>query len=244
MIETFAALLVAHVAADYVFQTRWMALNKTRPGPLAAHIAVVWAATWVCLGCSSVLAVTFLAFVHLLMDLAKARWLGGSGLAYGLDQSVHVLSALGIAVMVPGAWAAGHWAGLDEPARPALVLGVVVMGAVYALRGGFYFAALMPAPRDSATPRAVPLVSCRAILEGLAVFAGMLALPLLAGLVGLARLCSYLWLWHRQEVAPGGRLARQAALLGWVVVMGFGTHLMVAGLLGLEAADAGVYVPP
>lgn len=242
MIETFAALLVAHVAADYLFQTRWMALNKGRFGPLSAHIAIVWAAAWVCLGCSSVIAVTLLALAHLVMDLAKARWLDGSGLAYGLDQSVHVLTALVVAAMVPGAWNAGLWSGLDEAARLALVLGVVSMGAVYALRGGFYFAALMPVPHDGAAPRTAPLVSRRSILEGVLVFAGMLALPLLAGLAGLARLFSYLWLWHRQQEAPRARLARQAALLGWVIAMGLGTHLMLSGLLGLEAADAGVYV--
>jgi hypothetical protein len=240
VIETFAALLVAHVAADYLFQTRWMALNKNRIGPLGAHIAIVWAASWFCLGCSSVSAVTVLALAHLLMDLAKARWLGGSGLAYGFDQSVHVLTALAVAAIVPGAWAAGLWAGLDEPARLALVLSVVAMGAVYALRGGFYFAALMPAPRDIGTHRSAPLVSRRVIVEGTVVFAGMIAVPVVGGLAGLARLCSYLWLWHRQDVAPGGRLARQAALLGWVVAVGLGTHLMLTGLLGLEAADAGV----
>lgn len=244
MIETFAAILVAHVAADYLFQTRWMALNKARIGPLAAHIAIVWAATWICLGCSSVSAVTLLALVHLVMDLAKARWLGGSGFAYGLDQSIHMLTALVVAALVPGAWNAGLWAGLAEPARLALVVGVVSMGAVYALRGGFYFAALMPAPADRATPRAAQLVSRRSILEGLVVFVGMLALPLVAGLVGLFRVVSYLWLWHRQEATRGGRLARQAALLGWVVAMGLGTHLMLSGLLALEAADAGVYLQP
>lgn len=244
MIETFAALLVAHVAADYLLQNRWMALNKDRIGPLVAHGAIVWAATWLCLGCSSVSAVTLLALVHLLTDFAKARWLGRSGLAYGLDQSVHVLTALAVAAMVPGAWAAGVWAGPDEPARLALVLGVAIMGAVYALRGGVYFAALMPAPCNGDAPRATPLVSRRSILEGLVVFAGMLALPLVAGLAGLARLCSYLWLWHRQSVAPGGRLARQAALLGWVMAAGLGTHLMLSDLLGLEAADAGVYLHP
>jgi hypothetical protein len=241
VIETFAALLVAHVAADYLFQTRWMALNKDRIGPLAAHAAIVWAAAWVCLGCASVSAVTFLACAHLMMDLAKARWLRPSGLAYGIDQSVHVLTALAVAAMVPGAWAAGCWAALEEPARLALVLGVVAMGAVYALRGGFYFAALMPAPRVLTPQRTTPVVSRRAVVEAMAVFAGMLALPLVAGLAGLARLCGYLWYWHRQGVARSGRPARQAALMGWVIATGFGTHLMLSGLLGLEAADAGVY---
>lgn len=242
MIETFAALLVAHVAADYLFQTRWMALNKDRFAPLCTHIAIVWAAAWLCLGCASVSAVTALALAHLLMDLAKARWLGGSSVAYGVDQGVHVLTALAVAAVVPGAWEAGVWAGLDEPARLALVVGVVAMGAVYALRGGFYFAALTPAPRGLSRHGHVPPVSRRSLIEGLVVFVGMLAVPVLAGLAGLARLASYLWLWHRERAASGGRLARQAALMGWVVAMGLGTHLVIGGLLGLEAADARGYL--
>lgn len=241
MIETFAALLVAHVAADYVLQTRWMALNKASPAPLAVHIAIVWAASYVVLGCSSVWAVTALAGAHLVMDVTKARWLGGSGLAYGLDQGVHVFTALAVAAAVPGAWKAGLWAGLDEPARIALVFGVVVMGAVYALRGGFFFAAHMPEPRTNQLPRDAAPVSRCTILEGLAVFAGMLALPAVVGLAGIARLGSYLWLWQQQAV-PGNRLARQAAMLSWVMTTGLGTHMVIGRLLGLEAADAAVYL--
>lgn len=244
VIETFAALLVAHVAADYVFQTRWMALNKARLAPLAAHVAIVWAASFVAVGCSSVIAVTVLAAVHLAMDLTKARWLGGSGLAYGLDQGVHVLTALTVAAAVPGAWTAGLWAGSEAPAHIGLTCAVVAMGAVYAVRGGLFFAALMPAPRrDGARPADPPPVRRRTLVGGLALFAGMLAVPLVAGLAGVAWLGRYLWLWQR-EAPPGNRMARQAALLGWVGTTGLGTHILIGGLLGVEAAEAPVYLLP
>ncbi len=36
MVETFTALLLAHVLADFMFQTDWMIANKRGPG-LALH---------------------------------------------------------------------------------------------------------------------------------------------------------------------------------------------------------------
>lgn len=41
MIETFTALLLAHVLADFVLQTRWMVANKRRAAGLALHGTVV-----------------------------------------------------------------------------------------------------------------------------------------------------------------------------------------------------------
>ena len=43
MTETLAALLLAHVLADFVFQTGWMVGNKHRAAGLLAHGAVVLA---------------------------------------------------------------------------------------------------------------------------------------------------------------------------------------------------------
>lgn len=41
MIETFAALLFAHVLADFVFQTNWITDNKRRPQVLLLHALIV-----------------------------------------------------------------------------------------------------------------------------------------------------------------------------------------------------------
>lgn len=61
--------------------------------------------------------------MHLATDLTKARWLHGSGLTYGLDEGVHVLTAPAVAAAVAGAWTAGPRAGLAEPVRISLTLG-------------------------------------------------------------------------------------------------------------------------
>lgn len=242
MIETLAALVIAHVAADFVFQTRWMALNKASAAPLATHIAIVWVASWVCLGCShhALLPVTALALVHLAMDLAKARVLGRTALAYGMDQGVHLLTVIAVAVAMPGLWQAGLWATLGTPGHIVLMIGVAGMGAVFALRGGFYFVDHVAADRTG-THTGAP-VPPRTLIENGVIFAGMLALPLLAALAGLMRLSALVW-WSRTHAAPRGTLTCRAASLGWAVGAGFGTHLILGGLLALDASGMEVYVP-
>ena len=39
MTETLAALLLAHVLADFVFQTRWIVQNKRRPSVLLLPVS-------------------------------------------------------------------------------------------------------------------------------------------------------------------------------------------------------------
>ena len=50
MIQTFAALLLAHAVADFLLQSRWMVDNKRRPGAMLAHGAVVFATSLAALG--------------------------------------------------------------------------------------------------------------------------------------------------------------------------------------------------
>lgn len=246
MIETLSALLIAHVAADFMFQTRWMALNKRSAAPLATHITIVWVASWACLGFSTqtVLPVTALALVHLAMDLTKARVLGQTALAYGVDQGVHLLTVIAMAVAMPDLWQAGLWAMLGTPSHVVLLIGVVAMGAVFALRGGFYFVDRVAADRARfSAPAPTPPVPRRTLIENGVIFAGMLALPLVAALAGLLRLGALMW-WSRTHATPRGTLRCRVAALGWAIGAGFGTHLILGGLLGLDAPGMEVYVPP
>ena len=244
MIETLAALLIAHVAADFVFQTRWMALNKGSARPLAAHVGVVWLASWTCLGASAqaLAPVTVLALVHLAMDLAKARVLGRTALAYGLDQGVHLLTVIAVASALPDLWHAGLWSALGPPGDTILTLGVVAMGAVMALRGGFYFADHVAAgDRTGPAAAQAPGVPRRTLIENGVIFAGMLALPLVVAVAGLVRLGALAWR-TRTHPAPDVRLTCHAAALGWAICAGFGTHLVLGALVGLDASQPQVYI--
>lgn len=243
MIETLAALLVAHVAADFVFQTRWMAVNKGNMGPLAAHVAVVWAASWISLGCPAcaLVPVTALAAVHLAMDLAKARVLGQTGLSFGIDQGVHLLTVAAVAAAVPGAWQAGFWSTTDPIAPLLLIVGVAAMGGVFAVRGGFYFVDHIATGRAGAhrLPQ-IPAVPRRTLIENGIIFAAMLAVPLVAALAGLVRVVGLMW-WARRHATARGCLTCYAASMGWAVCAGFGTHLILGGLVGLDATGLAAY---
>ena len=255
VIETLAALLVAHVAADFVLQTRWMAFNKACALPLGAHVGVVWLASWLCLGASTaaLLPVTLLSLAHLGMDLVKARVLGRTAVAFGLDQGVHVVTVLAVAIAMPGLWDAGLWAALGPPACIGLTVAVVAMGAVLALRGGFYFADHVAAGRAGAPPARDDLaddiqtdaarpaaVQPRTLVETGVFYAAMLALPLPTLLAGLVRLGALGWRARDHATARPG-LACHAAALGWAVCAGFGTHAMLRELGGLDASGLNVY---
>lgn len=75
MIETFAALLFAHVLADFVFQTNWITDNKRRPQVLLLHALIVLFTAQAALGIYDAPELLVLAFAHLVIDAVKS--LGG-----------------------------------------------------------------------------------------------------------------------------------------------------------------------
>jgi hypothetical protein len=138
MTETLAALLFAHVLADFLFQTRWMVENKRRPAALAAHGAVVLATAIAATG-TVVLPLFWLATLHVAVDAGKARLAPGLGAFLG-DQALHLAAIAALAAWQPGLWAGGLWS--QYSALPALM--AVAAGAILATRaGGFAIGFLM-----------------------------------------------------------------------------------------------------
>ncbi|MHA7874023.1 DUF3307 domain-containing protein [Roseivivax sp.] len=152
MIETFAALFLAHVVADFVIQTNWMAANKARPGVLVLHSALVLLTAQAATGQIAAPALLALAAAHLVIDVAKSR--AGPGLGPFLwDQAAHLASLLAVAAYAPDLWQTGLWAG--EPRLPTLML--FVAGGIYAIRvGGFAVGALVSGWDTSDLPDSLP----------------------------------------------------------------------------------------
>lgn len=148
MPETFAALLFAHVLADFVFQTRRMVETKRKPHVLALHGAIVFVLTLAVLGGSPALAGA-VAAAHLAIDAAKTHALRRPGLAaFLVDQAAHLATIAVAAALLPGAWGAGLWAGLPAPlAGGTLPVAMLwIAGFLLATRaGGFAMALLMQA---------------------------------------------------------------------------------------------------
>ena len=115
MIETFAALLLAHVLADFVFQTRWIVLNKRRVPVLLLHGAVVLALMQAALGRVDAWELLALALLHMAIDGVKAR-LATPGLgAFLADQGAHLAVLAALAALRPDPWTGGA---LGHPLLP------------------------------------------------------------------------------------------------------------------------------
>ncbi|MEZ5779934.1 MAG: DUF3307 domain-containing protein [Paracoccaceae bacterium] len=179
MIETFAALLLAHALADFVLQTGWMVANKRRPAAMLAHVAVVLACTAAAMGSLDPILLAVVA-AHLVIDAVKTHS-GLRGLAPFLaDQAAHLASLGALAVWAPGLWSSGLWAGL--PHLPALML--IGASLILTVRAGGFAVGFLMEPWSAATPVGLPNGG-RAIgaLERALVF--LLILTGQAGAIGL-----------------------------------------------------------
>jgi Protein of unknown function (DUF3307) len=146
MMETLAALLLAHVLADFVFQPDWMVARKREPLVLAAHGGVVLLTAVAATG-SLDLGLLWLVAVHVAVDALKA--LGGRGLRpFLLDQAAHLVVLASLAHARPGIWAEGLWAGMDV--LPGVML--ILAGAIIAARAGGFAVGLLMEPFAAKLP--------------------------------------------------------------------------------------------
>jgi len=141
MIETFVALLLAHVLADYVLQPRWMVDHKSAPGAFLLHGLAVLVTAGLVLGSWDAWEIAVLAGLHMVIDAVKTfgRW-DGIG-AHLLDQIAHLITLGAVALFAPGLYAGGLWADLGPALPHAFAL---LAGAVLVTRaGGFAVGILM-----------------------------------------------------------------------------------------------------
>lgn len=148
MLETIAALLLAHALADFVFQTRHMAANKHRLVPLALHGATVFALSFAALGLNLWPAL-FVASLHILIDYAKAR-MGDGRLSHFLaDQSAHGLVIVAAALLWPQGYGSLAFFIADQtttvPLNPPDMLALVA-GLILATRMGQFLVGKLMAP--------------------------------------------------------------------------------------------------
>lgn len=146
MPETLAALLFAHVLADFLFQTNWMVANKRHMNGLAAHGAVVVVATVAAMGGIG-WGILWLTALHLAIDAIKARARRGLG-PFLLDQAAHLASIAALAIWQPDLWAQGVWGNQDL--FPALML--VAAGALLATRAGGFAVGFLMTPFAAKLP--------------------------------------------------------------------------------------------
>ena len=108
MISSFLTLLLAHLFADFLFQTNAMVRRKTEIPVFALHILIVFALTLLALGGSWPAALAAAA-AHLVIDAVKTWGIPKSHRtqlpAFLIDQATHVVSLIAIVLWWPDAFA-------------------------------------------------------------------------------------------------------------------------------------------
>lgn len=126
MLETFLALLVAHLLADFVFQTNAMVREKRRLDVFASHIAVVGAASLFGLGGDWQPALV-ITVAHAIIDALKTYALPARQAArlwaFLSDQIAHLATIFWVALLWPLSFVHGIW-GFATPhmAGPAILI--------------------------------------------------------------------------------------------------------------------------
>ncbi len=252
MLETLTALLCAHALADFIFQTNAMATQKRNPRIMAAHIGVVLATSIAVTG-SIHPAIVVVALAHLVIDLAKA-WSPWRGFVpFLVDQLLHIVSLIAVALWVPGLWQGGLWTaqtgGMILPSLwPANTPGVaipgilaLITGFILATRAGGFAVGLYMARWSEASPKGLP-GGGRAI--------GMLERGLIFLLVLTGQSASIGFLIAAKSVLRFGAVGDDRAIseyviigtlasFGWAIAVAFATiaYLALLSPLGFPVAS-------
>lgn len=245
MSETLAALLLAHVLADFVFQTDAMARNKDRPLVLLLHAGIVLALSLLAAGQIWSPAIAILALAHLAIDTVKEHGLRsaipGKVTRFLLDQAAHLATILIVALVAPTLWSAGWWPGLmPDPVEPWLPAAMAWgAGLILTMRGGGFAVAMLLEPysdiwRNAAEgsgslPEAGRIIG---LLErGLAFILVTAGYP-----TGVAFLITAKSLLRFNDTRQDRGIAEYViigtlASIGWALLVAFATEMLIADLL-------------
>lgn len=187
MLETFTALFVAHLVADFVLQFRWIIDNKHRVHGFALHTLIVGLTAAIALGAlgpgssQAVMAVLLATAAHALIDALKI-WLSGTPWVrnslhgqlslFLADQLAHLLTLGIIALLFSAAWQSGYWASNWPHIEGSLLPGFCLLGGflLTTRAGGFAIAFFMQGflqPTEESAPPQTPPESVKKSEPGL-----------------------------------------------------------------------------
>ncbi|WP_407492861.1 DUF3307 domain-containing protein [Pseudooceanicola sp. MF1-13] len=242
MIETFIALLLAHVCADFLLQPDDLAQAKQRRAPLALllHGVIVLATATATLApkdAAGVIPLLALTGVHLLIDIAKT-WANPTSLrAFLLDQVAHLASLIALTILIPDLAATGAWGGITP--LPALM--ALLAGAVIATQAGGYAIGLLVRPygrsfRAEGLPKGGQLIG---LLErGLIYFFILVGQPSAVGFLIAAKSVLRFDASKRKQKAAEYVIIGTLASFGWAVICAYATLALLEQVppLGIGAA--------
>jgi hypothetical protein len=100
VLQGFTLLLAAHLLGDFACQTGWMVANKRNPAVLALHGSIHLVLLMLALGGQLKIALT-LAAIHIAIDAVKVYALPDTLAVYLGDQTAHLLTLAGAALLFP-----------------------------------------------------------------------------------------------------------------------------------------------
>lgn len=149
MSATFAALLFAHVCADFLLQSNAMAAAKqarSLPALLLHGLIVLATATLALAPVTAdpmvLLPLLALAGAHLLIDWIKSFAPAASLTAFLTDQGAHLATLIALAWALPGLYATSLWGAITW-LPPVLV---IASGLILATRAGGYAVGMLVRP--------------------------------------------------------------------------------------------------
>ncbi|MEP2781359.1 MAG: DUF3307 domain-containing protein [Pseudoruegeria sp.] len=235
MIETFIALLLAHLVADFLLQPDSMAQNKDKWPVLLQHTGIVLVSTLLITGTFLQPIVYAVAFAHLIIDALKSR-LEKPGLAsFSVDQAAHVLTLLIATICAPTLWDQGIWSTL---APPALITGFALLcGFILTVIVGGFVVGLLCAPYTAHVPKdGLPgagriIGTLERSLIFVMIFAGQIgSIALLIGAKSILRFSTVNEGREASEYVIIGTLAS----FGWAILMTLASHWVITLLPPLE----------
>jgi Protein of unknown function (DUF3307) len=151
MPETLAALLFAHVLADFVLQTNRMVATKRQPTTMALHGAIVLVTAGLALGSTSPWLLALTA-AHIMIDALKTYSNRHGIWPFLADQASHAATLIALTLLQPDLWAQGVWA--PYPMLPPLM--TLAAGLILATRAGGFAVGLLMAPWAAQAPAGLP----------------------------------------------------------------------------------------
>ncbi|MCB2111362.1 MAG: DUF3307 domain-containing protein [Defluviimonas sp.] len=237
MIQTLAALLFAHVFADFVLQTRFTAENKRRLPVLLMHGAIVLAMAEAALGRVDAWEVPALALLHIGTDWLKARFAPARSLgAFLADQGAHLAALAALAVWRPDLWAGGLWARLAGegpllaalPAAMALAAGLLIATRAGGFAVGFLMAPWAGGDLPKGLANGGKLIG---ILErGLIFVLVMVGQPAGIGFLVAAKSVLRFETTSKDQSAGEYVIIGTLASFGWALVAAYATRALIAAL--------------
>ena len=171
MLETLLALVVAHVLADFVLQTRWILAHKRRWTGFGLHILIVAVTALAFTGSLDPAPLAVIVVSHALIDWAKLAWTDRGPTPedkarrdgfwpFLIDQMAH-LAVIGAVVAVwPTMVGHGWWGGLPAEQQLFVYRTMAVVGgvALSVTAGGVVIDKLLAGFGPHRTAQAVPTV--------------------------------------------------------------------------------------